>query len=61
LPQAPQLLLSVEVATQRPAQSVVPLGHWHRPAEHTCPPVHTIPQAPQLLGSELTSTQRVAQ
>ena len=61
LPQAPQLLLSVVVVTQRPAQSVWPEGHWQRPAEHTWPVGHTIPQAPQLTASVEGLTQRVAQ
>lgn len=61
IPQAPQLLLSLVVLTQRPPQSVCPETQPQRPAVHTWPVRQTIPQAPQLDASLDGMTQRLEQ
>ena len=44
VPHVPQLAVSVWRFTQRPLQSVVPVGHWHVPPVHTCVLlVHIVP------------------
>ena len=61
LAQAPQFELSVAVFTQRPAQSVVPVGHAQRPAVQTCPARQTVPQPPQFEVSDAVLMQRPPQ
>ena len=47
IPHAPQWASSVAVVTQRPAQSVCPIGHAHCPMTQAVPPVRATPHAPQ--------------
>ena len=60
-PQVPQLLLSVAVVTQRPAQSVWPVGHTQRPPEQVVPAGQRLPQVPQLAASVETLMHRSTQ
>jgi hypothetical protein len=63
LPQAPQLLLSQQVATQVPSQfcspsaQQSPLGQSHLPSKQVVPVGHETPQAPQLALSQHVSMQ----
>lgn len=57
VPQAPQLLGSELVSTQRPEHSA-PVAQRHAPATQLWSARHEVPQAPQLLRSVLVSTQR---
>src|SRR5215212_6948834 len=63
LPQAPQLLLSQQVATQVPLQFTSPsaqqspLGQSHIPSKHVVPAGQALPQAPQWLLLQQVSTQ----
>ncbi len=43
VPHVPQLVVSVWRFTQRLLQSVVPVGHWQRPEEHTCVGGQSVP------------------
>jgi hypothetical protein len=59
-PQAPQLLLSLDVFTQNAPQAVVPGGHtvlWHWPLKQFALAPHARPHAPQLLLSNDVFTQ----
>jgi hypothetical protein len=63
LPQAPQLLLSQQVATHVPSQIVSPsaqqspLGHPQMPSKQVSPAGQTLPQAPQCWLLQHVSTQ----
>jgi hypothetical protein len=63
LPQAPQLLLSQQVATQVPLQIVSPsaqqspLGQPQMPSKQDVPEGQALPQAPQWLLLQHVSTQ----
>jgi hypothetical protein len=63
LPQAPQLLLSQQVATHVPLQIVSPsaqqspLGHPQMPSKQVSPAGQTLPQAPQCWLLQHVSTQ----
>jgi hypothetical protein len=60
VPQVPQLLSSVLVSTQVPAQSFtegVVLLQVHAPPEQVCPAMQALPHVPQLLGLSCKSTQ----
>ncbi len=59
--QPPQLLRSVAVLTQAPAQNVRPVGHTQRPAEQVVPVGQRLPQEPQLFESVAVLTQVVEQ
>ena len=67
LPQAPQLLLSQQVATQVPLQIVSPsaqqspLGQSQMPSKHDVPEGQALPQAPQWLLLQHVSTQMPSQ
>jgi hypothetical protein len=63
LPQVPQLLVSLCVATHWPLQFVVPVGQLtaHAPFEQTCPVAHVTPQPPQLALSVWALTQVLPQ
>jgi hypothetical protein len=63
LPQAPQLLLSQQVATQVPLQFTSPsaqqspLGHPQTPSKQVSPEGHTLPHVPQWELLQHVSTQ----
>jgi hypothetical protein len=63
LPQAPQLALSQQVATQTPSQLTSPsaqqspLGQSQTPSKQVVPAGQTLPQAPQCWLSQQVSTQ----
>ncbi len=57
VPQRPQLLRSVAVLTHVEPQSVRPVGHTQRPAEHEVPEGQRLPHAPQLFASVEVFTQ----
>jgi hypothetical protein len=67
LPQAPQLLLSQQVATHEPLQITSPsaqqrpLGHPQMPSKQVSPGGQTFPQAPQWLLLQQVSTQTPTQ
>jgi hypothetical protein len=56
-PHIPQLAALLEVSTQVPPQSLVPVGHPQAPPMQTLPPLQVVPQVPQLAGSERVSMQ----
>jgi hypothetical protein len=56
LPQLPQFCKSVEVLTQLPLQSVVPVGQTHCPLTQLAPVGQALLHEPQLFGSVLTLT-----
>jgi hypothetical protein len=55
--QRPQFATSVSVLTQRPLQSVVPVGQKQAPSTHDWPVAQARPQPPQFFVSESTFTQ----
>jgi hypothetical protein len=61
LPQLLQFIGSLNVSTQAPLHSVVPLAQFtaHAEFEQTCPLGHGIAQPPQLLESIVVLTQAV--
>ena len=56
----PQLLTLV-FETHIPAHKCCPIGHWHAPATHVCPPVQRRLHIPQLLLSVCVSTHAGSQ
>jgi hypothetical protein len=62
LPQAPQLLRSLEIFAGLPLQFLmggVSTNAWHCPSTQVVPLGQVLPSAPQLLSSEATATQLV--
>jgi hypothetical protein len=47
VPQLPQFAPSLVVSTQRPWQSVWPIGHAQLPIAQVCGALHALPQLPQ--------------
>jgi hypothetical protein len=56
----PQLLTLV-FETHIPEHRCRPIGHWHAPATHVCPPMQRRPHIPQLLLSVCVSTHAGSQ